>query len=170
LHTKFAALLAVFLLFAVPARCGHTLGPRQQEILNNWLTHHAGFRAAVDADCDCRGDIEAKRTQPVGRWKAAPDYHPYIATGDFNGDGAEDFAAVVIDGSARKDRYTLLVFNGPFDSDAVLPAFVASHLSLKYRGFAFGPPRPKPYRLIVGPFESDNTAMLVPLGRGYKLE
>jgi hypothetical protein len=35
---------------------------------------------------------------------------------------------------------------------------------------SFGPPRPKPYRIVVGPFESDNTSILVPAGHSYKVQ
>jgi len=104
-----------------------------------------------------------------GIWRPVPDYHPYVATGDFNGDGVRDFAAVVIDKTKSAHQFTLLVFNGPFDSSTVVPAFVASDLDLKYMGLSFGPPRPKPYRLIMGGFESDNTSMLVPHGKTYQL-
>jgi hypothetical protein len=105
-----------------------------------------------------------------GAWHPVPDYHPYIATGDFNGDAIPDFAVVVIDRAKTTQRFTILVFSGPFTSDTVEPAFVASGLDLRYMGLFFGPPRPKPYRLLVGRFESDNASMLVPHGKTYKLE
>jgi hypothetical protein len=52
-----------------------------------------------------------------GVWKPVPDYHPYIATGDFNGDGAEDFAVVLIDRTKQEQNFALIVFNGPFNSE-----------------------------------------------------
>ena len=105
-----------------------------------------------------------------GDWHSVPDYHPYVATGDFSGDGEEDFAVVVIDRSRQEANYVLVVFNGPFRSIAVSPAFVKSGLELRYEGLFFGPPRPKPYRLLVGEFESDTGFLLVPHDHTYEIQ
>ena len=160
----FAACLALI----EPAWCGHTLRPQQQRVLQSWLIHHKEYRIATDEDCHCPEDIKKMRTQSVGVWKPVPDYHPYVATGDFNGGGAEDFAVVVVDRSGNENSYTLLVFNGPFKSDVVTPVLVHPHLSLKYQGLFYGPPRPKPYRLLIGRFDSDSGAILVPHGNSYR--
>ncbi|HTT33636.1 MAG TPA: hypothetical protein VMH48_08540 [Methylomirabilota bacterium] len=103
-----------------------------------------------------------------GAQKAVPGYHPYTATGDFNSDGVEDFAAVLIDRSKQEKNFVLIVFNGPFKSETPSPAFMESGMDLKYMGLFYGPPRPKPYRLLLGPFESDSGGLLVPDGRGYR--
>lgn len=103
-----------------------------------------------------------------GNWKPIPDYHPYVATGDFNGDGVDDFAVVVVDRSKDKNNFVLVVFNGPFPSKTVSPAFIKSGLELTDQGLFYGPPRPKPYRLVQGPFESEGW-VLIPNGHGYKL-
>lgn len=102
-----------------------------------------------------------------GAWKPVPDYHPYIATGDFNGDGIRDFAVAVIDKSTRK--FTVLVFNGPFDHPSVAPSFIDPNIDLQGRGFFYGSPRPKPYRLVVGRFEAEG-ALLQPHGKTYRYE
>jgi hypothetical protein len=105
-----------------------------------------------------------------GNWTPIRDYHPYVATDDFNSDGVNDFAAVVMDRSKPTKNFTLLVFSRPFSSKTVSPAFVEPDLDLRNQGLGFGPPRPKPYRLVVGPFESDNTWILVPHGKTYKIQ
>ncbi len=105
-----------------------------------------------------------------GKWKPVPDYHPYVATGDFGGNGVRDFAIAVIEGSKSAHNFTLLVFNGPFGSKPASPAFRESGLDLRKEGIFFGPPRPKPYRLVIGPFESDNTWVLVPRDHTYKIQ
>ena len=97
------------------------------------------------------------------------DYHPYTATGDFNGDGVEDFAVVVVERSKQENNFVLIVFNGPFKSETASPVFMKSGLDLKYQGLVYGPPRPKPYRLLLGRFESDSGLLLIPHGHGYKL-
>jgi hypothetical protein len=148
---------------------GYTLSSEQQKTLANWLAAHPEFRVSTDADCDCAEEIRRVKAGSEGVWKPIPDYHPYIATGDFNGDGIQDFAVVVIDRSKSSKSFTLLVFNGPITSHQG-PAFIAPDLELRGQGIFFGPPRPKPYRLVLGRFESDNSAILVPHGQTYQLQ
>ena len=164
----FAFLISALLI--VPAWGGHTLRPQDQKILEAWLGQHPEFRAAKDTDCDCAEDIQQMKTGYGGAWTPVPDYRPYAATGDFNGDGVIDFAIVVIDSSKSTKNFALLVFNGPFGSKPATPVFIEPGLDLRGQGLFYGPPRPKPYRLVVGHFESDNTAILVPRGRIYKLQ
>lgn len=152
----------------MPAFGSHTLNPSQERVLKAWLAKHPEFRVATDADCRCEDDIQQMKTGDGKNWPAVPDYHPYSAVGDFNGDGITDFAVVVIDTSKSVKNFELLVFNGPFGPQGKTPAF--SQSGLEGDALFFGPPRPKPYRLVVGPFESDNSAILVPHGRTYRLE
>ena len=162
-------LLTACLVLVAPAWSAHTLTAQEHKVLKGWLAHHAEYRLATDKDCDCAGDIEQMKTGYGGLMKPVRDYHPYVATGDFNGDGAEDFAVVVLDRSKKENNFVLVGFNGPFKSETVSPAFMKSGLDLKYQGLAYGPPRPKPYRLLLGRFESDSGVLLVPHGRGYRL-
>jgi len=145
------------------------LTTQEQTVLQNWLAQHPGYRIATDEDCDCADDIKQMKAGSGGVWKPVPDYHPYTATGDFNGDGVEDFAVVVVERSKQEDNFALLVFNGPFKPETASPAFMKSGLELKYQGLFYGPPRPKPYRLLVGQFNSDTALRLIPHGRGYRL-
>ena len=101
-----------------------------------------------------------------GRWKPVPDYHPYAVSGDFNGDGEIDFAVAVIRTNASH-KSTILVFNGPIKSADDAPSFVDSDSNMTGIGFFYGPPRPKPYRLVVGEFESEGL-VLIPKGRTYR--
>lgn len=129
---------------------------------------HPEYRLATDPDCKCAEHIREMRAGSGGVWKPVPDYHPYIATGDFNGDGVTDFAVEVIEQSKSPNDFVLLVFNGPFRSDSTAPVFIQS--GVYGEALFFGPPRPKPYRLVIGPFDSDNSAILVPTGTTYRLE
>jgi hypothetical protein len=144
------------------------LNATDQEILQAWLAKHPTYRLATDEDCDCADDIKQMKAGFGGNWKPVADYHPYVATGDFNSDGVQDFAVVVIDQSKPKDNFVLVVFNGPFPSRTVSPAFMKSGLDLAGQGLFYGPPRPKPYRLVQGRFESE-AWVLMPRGRTYKL-
>jgi len=161
--------LLVSFLLGLPAWCGHTLTAQEQKVLEGWLAQHSEFRVATDEDCGCADDIKQMKEGSGGAWKTVPDYHPYVATGDFNGDGVEDFAVVMVERSKQENNFALVVFNGPFKSATGSPAFMKSGLDLKYHRLFYGPPRQKPYRLLVGRFETDSGSLLTPHGRGYRL-
>ena len=167
---RFIFLLMVCLVLSAPVWSGHTLTAQEQKILQKWLAHHPEYRIATDEDCDCPDDIKQMKAGWGGAWKPVPDYHPYIGTGDFNGDGVEDFAVVVVERSKLENNFALVVFNGPFKLETASPAFIKSGLDLKYQGLTYGPPRPKPYRLLLGRFESDSGSLLIPHGRSYRIE
>ena len=167
---KYLLLLVISLVPLVSAWGGHTLNSGERQVLKDWLKRHPTYRQATDEDCDCAGNIQDVRQGSGGELKPLRDYHPYTATGDFNGDGAEDFAVVLIDRTKKQKNFVLVVFNGPFTSETPSPAFMQSGMDLKYFGLFYGPPRPKPYRLVLGPFNSDSGALLIPRGRSYRLE
>lgn len=89
-----------------------------------------------------------------------------IATGDFNSDGVEDFAVALVDKSQLENVFALVVFNGPLKPGAQQPAFMEAGRAFTGQGLSFGPPRPKPYRLIMGAFESEG-GVLQPKGKTY---
>ena len=165
---KCIVVLTTCLLLTALAWGGHTLNSEERQVLKNWLVLHPQYRQATDEDCDCAAEIQQMKAGAGGIWKPVRDYHPYSVTGDFNGDGAEDFAVVLIDRRKKEKNFALVVFNGPFKSEALSPAFMESGMDLKYTGLFYGPPRPKPYRLLLGPFESDSGALLIPHGRSYR--
>jgi len=156
-------------LLAIPAWCGHTLAADQQKALASWLAQHAEYRAATDSDCQCEDDIRQMRAGYGDPKEAVPDYHPYRATGDFNSDGAEDFAVILIDGHLQTANFTLVVFNGTVTNRPAAPAFIKRGLHRSDALF-YGPPRTKPSPLLVGPFESDSGFLLVPNRGTYKIK
>jgi len=156
------SLLGATLLVAVCcASCTRRLAT---DAINSWLSQHKDYRLATDADCDCDEALIVVRKGSGGA--PVPNYHPYTATGDFNGDNSEDSAFVVVQKSGRSDGFALLIFNGP--SMASSPSFIEEGLELRGNGLVFGPPRPKPYRLVMGPLESEG-AILEPTGSGYEM-
>jgi hypothetical protein len=161
-------ILAACLALSVPAWCGHALRPQEKQVLKSWLARHAEYREGTDEDCDCTDDIKQVRAGSGGVWTPVPDYHPYVATGDFNSDGMEDFAVVLVDRTKHEKKFVLVVFNGPFKSETESPAFMHSGMDLEDIGLFYGPPRPKPYRLLLGRFESDSGSLLIPHGRTYE--
>ena len=163
------AILAVAItLLVTPALASHVLEPDHRRVLDAWLKQHPTMRLATDKDCGCEEDIQRLRTQSGGVWKPVPDYHPYVAVGDFNGDKRTDFAVVVVDTAKTTKAFTLVIFNGPFGAEAKSPVFLKANLDLTEHGLFFGPPRPKPYRLVLGPFESEGS-VFEPQNATYKL-
>jgi len=156
-------------LLATSAWCGHTLNAQQEKVLASWLSQHAEYRAATDADCQCEDDIRQTKAGYGNSKEAVPDYHPYSATGDFNRDGAEDFAVVLIDRRVQTANFVVVVFNGPFTNRNVAPAFIKRSLHRSDALF-YGPPGKKPSPLLVGPFESDSGFLLVPSRGTYKIK
>lgn len=138
------------------------IAPAQQAVLRAWLSTHPEYRVALDKDCNCADDIASMRKGSGGVWKARPHYHPYYAEGDFNGDKKTDFAVVLIK-SSDNGKHFLTIFNGPYAIGSQ-PAY----LSAVGGALFFGAPRPKPYRLLVGEFESEG-AILEPKGATYEL-
>jgi len=156
-------------LWLQPALASHVLKAEHRRVLDGWLKQHPNLRLAALDDCEgCRDDIEQTRRGSGGPWRPVPDYHPYRAVGDFNGDGRQDFAVVLVDTSKRDKVFVLVVFNGPFRDIAKPPAFLETGMDLRHGGLFSGPPRPKPYRLLVGPFESDAGGVLKPRNGSYR--
>lgn len=160
-------LLCTFALITTNQRAGF-LNPVHEQIVDSWRRANPGYRIANEIDCgDCAEQIQAIRRGMGGKWKAVPNYQPYYAVGDFNGDGHKDFAIAMLSNERGAKKFVLLVFNGPFKSGIFThPAFVSEPMNLAEQGLFFGPPRPKPYRLVVGGFESEGM-LLLPKGMGY---
>jgi hypothetical protein len=159
--------VALALALIQSASASHQLSTDQRAVVSAWLNKHPGFRLANDKDCACDEDLRTIRTtRDGGKWKPVPDYHPYAVSGDLNGDGKIDFAIAVVRKNAPR-KFTILVFNGPIKSIDDAPSFVDADLDLTRVGFFYGPPRPKPYRLVLGEFESEGS-VLVPKGRTYR--
>ena len=167
-------LIAALLLFSYSqTEAGVTfpafIAEKYKPYLEAWLSSHPSYRIAIEADCIyCTESIKHMRTQNYGDWKALPNYQPYYTVGDFNSDSIDDFAVAVIDEHKTNKKFLIIVFNGPFNaSSPTEPAFVSGPIDLSNAGMFYGGPRPKPWRLLVGSFESEGT-LLVPKGKTYK--
>ena len=49
---------------------------RHRVAISAWLSHHPGYRLAVDTDCSCKDDIAPTRAGAPPDWPPLPDYHP----------------------------------------------------------------------------------------------
>jgi len=138
--------------------------------LDIWLGQHETYRIARDADCRCADSIWTMKTTYGVGVKVLADFHPYVVTGDFNGDGVEDFAVAVVDRSRKTRNSAVVVFNGPLGSDTALHPFVVPGIDLAHQSLFFGPPASKPYRLSIGYFKSDYIVEILPKGNSYRLK
>jgi len=141
------------------------IAPRFKNSLTRWLTQHPGYRVANDADCSCADDIAQVRAGSPPEWPTIPDYHPYYMVGDFRGDGADDVAIGVIY-QQQPTKFRVLIIHGVPRTGAAAKTFLSEELDLR-QGLFYGPPRPKPWRLVVGPFESEGVTF-EPTGNGYR--
>lgn len=83
-------------------------------VASDWLHHKVYYRLATLKDL-AAGDGLASRRQDD------PNYYPYYRRGDFNFDGRQDFAIVLVDRRESKDKFALAIFHGPFP-DRMTPA------------------------------------------------
>jgi hypothetical protein len=144
-------------LAAVPG-----LNAQQKKSLSAWLKQHPTFRPASDNDCNCADDLKEMRQQ--GAWgHPLPDFQPYLKIGDFNHDGANDFAIIAIQKNDPSKR-SFLVFNGPF-SGRTKPPVLNQDISPRTAIFYDPPEHP----LVIGAFESEGCVIL-PRGLGYVLD
>jgi hypothetical protein len=134
------ACLVVMSMLGAVVHASHTLAPAHKLVLQQWLSAHSAFRLATVEDCRCVDDVAKMRKRFGGEWRPVADYQPYVATGDFNGDGEADFAVVLVE-RADRGSFALLVFNGPFAEGPHEPAFIETGRDLARQGLFFGPPR-----------------------------
>ena len=133
-------------------------------VISNWLAKNPNLRIAVDEDCSCQERIQAIRTGTYGAGKPIPNYHPYYMAGDFNNDESPDIAVIALE-EANPANSTFVIFNGPFnDLTSASPAFMSRKLS---GALFYGPPRPEPFRLVIGSFNSEGV-VLEPTAETYE--
>ncbi len=160
-------LIIAIILCAGTASGRHTLCPQESSALADWLTSHPEYRAATSADCACAEDIRKVRAG-WGGVPAVPDYDPYRVVGDFNKDGLEDAAVVVVKRSNPLHGFGLLVFNGNRKGSPYSLAFSKMGLDLQGNGLFFGPPAGENL-LLLGRFYSDDGVVVTPKKETYTL-
>jgi uncharacterized protein len=143
------------------------LAPKDRATVSQWLQSHPEYRLAVDEDCACADDIGRVRAGAGDGWPPNPSYHAFYVTGDFANDGAVDVAAGVIK-FANPKELQILILHGENARGEHRQDFLSESFPLKGNALFFGAPRPKPWVLLVGGFESEG-AMFEPTSTGYHL-
>jgi len=132
--------------------------------VKSWLADHQNYVPIEKAECECDADLGEIRRGETGR---APNltYNPHYVSGDFNFDGVRDFAVLLKNTATSK--LVVVVFSrertGGFRS---FPLDIP--LSVAGVGLFYGPPRPRPYYLVVSTFGSEGF-LVVPVGTEYRL-
>jgi|SRR5580658_4103731 hypothetical protein len=142
------------------------LTPNQEKAVNEWLSGNPDFRAATDNDCACAKSLATIRTGAAVGDHAVPDYDPYRVAGDFNKDGFEDIAVVVLTRSNPTSGFALLLFNQDAEGRFAL-AYLSRGWDLRGQGLFFGHPA-RGDRLQLGRFYSP-LIWFVPKGRTYEI-
>jgi len=131
----------------------------QRRVLNHWLGKHRQYAIIKRDFCSC-ADLYY-----------SPGQTPYVAVGDFNQDGHNDFA-ILLEQTVRlglSDEHDgpsiLLVFNGPFSRSAKEPAFGATGWQVRDVAAV----ESDGHTLFVGTSESDNGYSFSAIGNSYEL-
>src|SRR5262249_19711559 len=135
--------------------------PEHRTVLARWLKNQPGLRLATETDCTDKESLEGYRKD----W--GKGFHPYYSIGDFNRDGKEDFAVLLIDLKKEEDHgFAIAIFNAPFDGKTDPNYFERGYIDIGrcYIGFNQIVKR----RLYLGMFESDFYCVtFYPKGSGY---
>lgn len=154
------ALLSI--LMTLLSQGAEAIQPKHSLEINRWLSANPEYVRATTKDCNCQEDIASMRRGEGHAWRAQPTYEPYYAVGDFDGNGAEDFAIVVKSIRERVDVRVIVFLGrkGKKGFDATNLKVEASSLE----GFAIFTRRRSGQRtiLLVGPFASEGTPVNVP--------
>ncbi len=102
------ATISVVTVVAQTQSAGSKLSPEHEKVLNAWIkTAKLNLRPALMTDFVDANALSQARAE----WGS--DYYPYYRVGDFNRDGKDDFAVVLIDPtSKKKTRFSIAVFHG----------------------------------------------------------
>ena len=156
-------------LVAKPATLPAYVEPTARAVILRWLSAHPGFHVIDDRDCGCDDDLTTQRRGSGGVWQANTNYHPYYVVGDFNGKDSNDLA-IGVRRSSTGARFQVLIINN-YRSKRADPTHV--YLSKPFgdgEALFYGPPRPKPYRLLIGGFGSEGQLFIPQRSGGYVLK
>jgi hypothetical protein len=127
-----------------------------------WLKTQEGYRLATIEDCDCLESIVSLRKGDGAAWKPKPNYEPYYATGDFDGDGIKDFA-VIVRPIIKEDEAKVLVFlSGQSGKSAIPLVYPLRDKTIRGIGLFLGRSRGNVAKLLVGAFSSEAEELPIP--------
>lgn len=138
--------------------CGQTFASDSQaKSVQDWLKAHGSYRLAVLEDCNC-----LKTINRMGL-KFKEDYNPYALSGDFDGDGVNDVAQMVVNRENSKD-FLILVFLSKINNGSV-PLVYENMYGNDLSGLGFFKTRNKNGKeiLLFGAFGSEAEPIYLPV-------
>lgn len=129
----------------------------QREVLRKWLKSNSFYRLATEeSDCSNKEGLKATRDY----WGSL--YYPYYKSGEFNNDGNDDFAVVLIDKRKRKSNFDVAIFHGDArGSHSAKPFYISKGFDLASGGLFYHGYGRRGGRLSAGSFESDDGTIFV---------
>ncbi len=139
---------------------------QHREVLRNWLSSKPGWRPAVENDAYI-GLTKLGRGSYKNEIRTMGN-HPFYVADDFNSDGNQDFAVILIKKAGRSYKRAVAIFNGSFSKNKkVAPTFYSEQIVAEgdllfwMTGDEYG------NRFVVGPPESDSGTLITPRGKKY---
>lgn len=137
------------------------LRPEHKSVLVRWLKEKRDLRVATESDCTDK--------ESLGIWRKdwGKDFNPYYSIGDFNGDGKDDFAVLLVDlKNAEKQSFAIAIFNAPFGNRRAPNYFEEGYTRLGRSYIVYNQVAKR--RLYLGVYESDFYCVtFYPKGAGY---
>jgi hypothetical protein len=148
---------------AVPAP-DRRLTAEENGIVGRWLKGLPSLRLATEADCTDQEYLAVMRRD------VRLDFDPYLARGDFNGDGRGDFAVLIIDlRRSAEGGFAVAIFNAPFDRASAPSYFENVYRDVGHSYLEWNHERRG--RLFLGKYESHSVCIyFIPRGSGYRFE
>jgi len=137
------------------------LRPEHKAVLERWLKEKLHLRLATEADCTDGEYLDMLRKD----W--GKDFNPHYSIGDFNRDGKDDFAVLLVDMKKGQEQgFAIAIFNAPFANKKAPNYFEDGYLDLGRCYIVYNQMAKR--RLYLGMFESDFYCVtFYPKGLGY---
>jgi len=137
------------------------LRPEHKPVLERWLKEKRYLRLATESDCADKEGLEIWRKD----W--GKDFNPYYSIGDFNRDGKNDFAVLLVDLKKGEEHgFAIAIFNAPFGNKKAPNYFEGGYIDLGRCYIVYNQMAKR--RLYLGVFESDFYCVtFYPKGLGY---
>lgn len=158
----FALILFATPVVAMAQRSVSEYTPAQRAALQSFISRNPSYEFIPETRFDER-TLSAARNE----WGFGRNFKPYYQTGDFNRDGRQDFAVVLVTGrnsNSRNSGMHVVVFNGVRGN-----RYRVAHIEREDFSTALFINTNR-NRLRVGVMETDSTGCFVPAGRGYIIE
>ena len=161
-HIFFLLLLLVMPNAASAQRSVSEYTPAQRAALQSFISRNPSYQFIPETRFDAE-TLSAARNQ----WGFGRNFKPYYQTGDFNRDGRQDFAVILLSGRNADDPNRgmhVVVFNGARGN-----TYRVAHIEREEFSTALFINTSR-NRLHVGIMETDSAGCFVPRGRGYIVE